>query len=38
LWLAFFRFRSSRCLNCSSNLIGHIDPNKPANGGWDCIK
>jgi hypothetical protein len=23
---------SSRCLNCSSNLIGHDDPNKPANG------
>jgi hypothetical protein len=23
---------SSRCLNCPSNLIGHDDPNKPANG------
>ncbi|MET0219796.1 MAG: hypothetical protein ABW213_03980 [Tardiphaga sp.] len=33
-----FSFRSSRCLNCSSNLIGHSDPNKPANGGWDRIK
>jgi hypothetical protein len=27
-----FRFDSSRTLNCSSNLIGHDDPNKPANG------
>jgi hypothetical protein len=27
-----FRFDSSRCLNCSSNLIGHDDRNKPANG------
>ncbi len=27
-----FRFDSSRCLNCSSNLIGHDPPNKPANG------
>jgi hypothetical protein len=28
-----FRFDSSRSLNCSSNLIGHDHPNKPANGG-----
>ncbi len=27
-----FTFDSSRYLNCSSNLIGHDDPNKPANG------
>jgi hypothetical protein len=27
-----FRFDSSRTLNCSSNLIGHDHPNKPANG------
>jgi hypothetical protein len=25
-----FRFDSSRTLNCSSNLIGHDHPNKPA--------
>jgi hypothetical protein len=30
-----FRFDSSRTLNCSSNLIGHDHPNKPANGGSD---
>src|SRR3954453_20158671 len=30
-----FRFDSSRCLNCSSNLIGHDHPNKPANGSGD---
>jgi hypothetical protein len=30
-----FRFDSSRTLNCSSNLIGHDDPNKPANGGGE---
>jgi hypothetical protein len=30
-----FRFDSSRTLNCSSNLIGHDHPNKPANGGGD---
>jgi len=29
-----FRFDSSRCLNCPSNLIGHDHRNKPANGGW----
>jgi hypothetical protein len=27
-----FMFDSSRTLNCSSNLIGHDHPNKPANG------
>jgi hypothetical protein len=27
-----FTPRSSRTLNCSSNFIGHDDPNKPANG------
>jgi hypothetical protein len=30
-----FRFDSSRTLNCSSNLIGHDDPDKPANGGGE---
>jgi hypothetical protein len=30
-----FRFDSSRTLNCSSNLIGHDHPNKPANGGGE---
>src|SRR3954464_2039474 len=30
-----FRFDSSRSLNCSSNLIGHDHPNKPANGGGE---
>jgi hypothetical protein len=29
---AAFTFDSSRYLNCPSNLIGHGDPNKPANG------
>ena len=28
-----FTPRSSRYLNCPSNLIGHDHPNKPANGG-----
>jgi len=27
-----FTSRSSRYLNCPSNLIGHDHPNKPANG------
>ena len=27
-----FTSRSSRCLNCSSILMGHDHPNKPANG------
>ena len=27
-----FTHRLSRTLNCRSNLIGHDDPNKPANG------
>jgi hypothetical protein len=27
-----FTSDSSRYLNCPSNLIGHGDPNKPANG------
>jgi hypothetical protein len=30
-----FRFDSSQSLNCSSNLIGHDHPNKPANGGGE---
>jgi hypothetical protein len=30
-----FRFDSSRSLNCSSNLIGHDHPDKPANGGGE---
>jgi hypothetical protein len=30
-----FRFDSSRTLNCSSNLIGHDHPDKPANGGGE---
>jgi hypothetical protein len=30
-----FRFDSLRCLNCSSNLIGHDHPDKPANGDGD---
>jgi hypothetical protein len=30
-----FRFDSSRTLNCSSNLIGHDHPNKPANGSGE---
>jgi hypothetical protein len=30
-----FRFDSSRTLNCSSNLIGHDHPNKPADGGGE---
>ncbi|WP_375413183.1 hypothetical protein [uncultured Bradyrhizobium sp.] len=29
-----FRFDSSRCLNCSSNLIGHDHPNKPRRTRW----
>lgn len=29
-----FRFHSSRCLNCPSNLTGHSHPNTPDNGGW----
>jgi hypothetical protein len=29
---ATFTSRSSRYLNCPSNLIGHDHPNKPANG------
>jgi hypothetical protein len=30
-----FRFDSSQSLNCSSNLIGHDHPYKPANGGGE---